>query len=359
MDESYDFCNYLDHYIIKERSLPNELQSIRYTYGCIFISDDSFRMNDLENLCGKFINLYDLIFVPFVEYSTRNNENSEYMNYWLNKELNNKGISNLSAQAFYQKLITNDKFFDKQEGLIKTKMHYIEEEHLKKMNILYDLYTIYYDIKNTSYNNVEMCNSHSTKCFQKFTEAIQSCSPAKNDKYCEALKSFKNKYEQLNENNKFPWCNKEYILPLPPLGEENDLKAIITGPGADTSKQETLQEEKKDQDFGARNNLEQEEMKESKHPIQQPFSVTGENNNDNNISIFTIFGIILSISVFSTITYKFTPLGSWINRRLKRNKMNWRNVEDEKENKRLLEYNYDPKYLDLRNVPYNVSYNSL
>ncbi|KMZ76755.1 hypothetical protein PVIIG_05863 [Plasmodium vivax India VII] len=269
-------------------------------------------MNDLENLCGKFINLYDLIFVPFVEYSTRNNENSEYMNYWLNKELNNKGISNLSAQAFYQKLITNDKFFDKQKGLIKTKMHYIEEEHLKKMNILYDLNTIYNNIKFTPYNDEKKCNSHSAQCFQEFTKAIKSCSPAKNDKYCEALKSFKNKYEKFNGNNRFGGCSKEYLLQLPPLGVENEHNAIVTPPEAGEFEAQLEQEEEEEKQVEKEENKQhledQKDLAEGRQalipPILPSFSSTGENNSDNNISIFTIFGIILSISVFSSITYK-------------------------------------------------------
>ncbi|CAI7720798.1 PIR protein [Plasmodium vivax] len=310
MSESYDFCNYLDHYIGKEKSLPDVFHSLRYTY-CKIYFDDSFRNKDLENLCGKFKYLYDLVFGPFNKY-TMNEKNGEYLNYWLNKELNNKGISNISAKWFYQKIMNNDSFFDNEQHL-EDKIHNIKVEDLEKMNILYEMYDIYNNIK-TTYNDEENCKLYSDECVKKFNDAIEKYSDDKNDEFYKALKSFKEKYDQSIEDNIFGGCNKEDLSKLPPLGEETELKAIIKGPAADTSEQETLQEEKKDQDFGARNNLEQEEMKESKHPIQQPFSVTGENNNDNNISIFTIFGIILSISVFSTITYKFTPLGSWINR---------------------------------------------
>ncbi|VUZ96303.1 PIR protein, partial [Plasmodium vivax] len=302
MNQSYDFCNYLDHYITRERWMSSESKSLQYTYYCRFSFVGYNKADDLEKLCANFKNLYSKIFSSFSYDYSRNKENIEYINYWLIKELKNKKILDTSAKEFYQKLISEDSEFDTQRKL-KDKIHDIEVEHLKKLNILYDLYTIYYDIKNTSYNNVEMCNSHSTKCFQKFTEAIQSCSTDKKDKYCEALKSFKNIYEQLNENNKFQWCNKVYILPLPPLGEENVHKASVMEPGADTSELEPPQEEKRDQDLGAGNNLE-EERKALKPSILPSFSPPEEKHYDNNISTFTIFGIILSISVFSTITYK-------------------------------------------------------
>ncbi|CAG9474667.1 unnamed protein product [Plasmodium vivax] len=357
MGESYDFCNYLDHYISTEKWLPDVFHNIRYTYYCKINFDDSIRNNDLENLCGKFKYLYELVFAPFDDYTSRNNENGEYLNYWLKKELKNKNILSITAEDFYKKLTTNDSSFDNEQHL-KDKMHEINTEDLEKMDILYHLNTIFHNIKMTSYDDEQNCTSHSAQCVQEFTKAIKSCSTTKKDKYCEALNSFKKKYEQFNGHNRFGGCNKEYLSTLPPLGEENEPKAIITGPEADTSKKEPHQEERKDQHIEAQGDLEQQKQESTK--LMQPFlSPTRENNNDNNISIFTIFGIILSISVFSTITYKFTPFGSWINRRLKRNKIKWRSVEDEKETERLLEHNYDPKQLVSRDVPYSVSYNSL
>ncbi|KMZ76971.1 hypothetical protein PVIIG_06148 [Plasmodium vivax India VII] len=260
-------------------------------------------MNGLENLCGKFKFLYDLIFVSFGEYASRNNENSEYINYWLNKQLKSKRTLNISAPVFYKKIITNDMFFDEQKKLIPQKIHDIEEEHLKKMNILYDLNTIYHNIKFTPYNDEEKCNSHSDECVQKFREAIESCSTSKNDKYCEALKSFKNKYEEYNGDDTFGGCNKKYLSKLPLLTEENKHSAILNEPAADTRQLESHPEKIKDQDLGIQGDLEKERQK-STNLMQPPFSPAGEDNNDNNISIFTIFGIILSISVFSTITYK-------------------------------------------------------
>ncbi|VUZ99420.1 PIR protein [Plasmodium vivax] len=357
MGESYDFCNYLDHYISTEKMLPDVFHNIRYTYYCEINFDGSIRNKDLENICGKFKYLYDLVFPPFDDYASRNNENGEYLNYWLKKELESQNILSITAQNFYKKLTTNDSSFDNEQHL-KDKIHDINTEDLEKMNILYHLNTIFHNIKMTSYDDETKCKSHSTECFQKFTDAIKKCSTDKKDKYCKALKSFKQKYEQLNEDNMFGWCKKEYLSTLPPLEEETKHKAIIKGQAADTSEQEPLQEQRKDQNLETKNDV-KEEGQASKYTIEPPFPTTVENHNDNNISIFTIFGIILSISVFSIITYKFTPFGSWINRRLRRNKINWRNVEDEQETKRLLEYNHDPKNMDLRNVRYNVSYNTL
>ncbi|KMZ88539.1 hypothetical protein PVBG_04748 [Plasmodium vivax Brazil I] len=232
-----------------------------------------------------------------------NNENVEYLNYWLNKELKNKGTLNISAQEFYQKLITNDIFLDRQRKLVN-QIHSIEEQHLKKMNILYDLNAIYYNIKNTSYYNKEKCSLHSDQCVQKFREAIKSCSSTNNDKYCNALNSFKKKYEKFNGNNRIGGCNKEYLLTLPPLEEENERSAIVKTPEADEAKAQQLKaEEENKQHLGDQVNLEKKNQV-STNLIQPSLSPTEESNYDNNINMYTIFGIILSISVFSTITYK-------------------------------------------------------
>ncbi|SCO65465.1 VIR protein [Plasmodium vivax] len=318
--------------------------------------NDSLRKNDLESLCCKFKYLYDLVFVTFVDHSPRNNENSEYVNYWLNKELKSKNMLSTTAEEFYQKLINNDSSFDREKKLMN-KMHYINEEHLKKMDILYELNTIYNNIKSIYDNDKQKCIDYSNECVQKYTEAIIPCSTDKNTKYCDVLKAFKNKYKNIDSTNLFGGCNAEYLLPLASLEEENEHNATVTDAGLVKSEVETRSEEKNEKTLKTQDDLEvKHELENSMQPSLSPKE---ENNYDNNISIFTIFGIILSISVFSSITYKFTPFGSWINRRLKRNKTKWRSAEDEKETESLLEYNYDPKHLVLRNVPYSASYNSL
>ncbi|KMZ99275.1 hypothetical protein PVNG_02158 [Plasmodium vivax North Korean] len=268
----------------------------------MFIFDGNVRKDTLRSLCSRFINLYYLIFVPFGPYASRYNENGEYMNYWLNKELKNNGTSNISATDFYQELISNNSLFDTNKRL-KNKIHKINAEDLEKMNTLYHLNAIFYNIKMTSYGDKTKCSSYSDQCVQKFTDAIKSCSTTKKDKYCEALKSFKIKYEKFSGNNILPGCNKEYILSLPPLREEDELEAIIMEPDAGASKEVSHPEERKDQRIEAQGVLEQQEQ-ESKQQMQPSLSPTEESNNENHISIFTIFGIILSISVFSTITYK-------------------------------------------------------
>ncbi|GAB69749.1 hypothetical protein PCYB_004980 [Plasmodium cynomolgi strain B] len=185
------------------------------------------------------------------------------------------------------------------------------------MNILYDLYTIYHYI-NITYDD-ENCKSYSAKCVEKFKEAINSCSTDNKDNYCEALKLFKRKYEQFIGNNNSRGCNKVYISTLPLIGNEKKHNAKVTETGEVKSVVKTHLEEKKDQNLVS---YDLEEKQNFKNPMQPSLSQTEENNYDNNISIFTIFSIILSISVFSIITYKFSPFGSWINTKiLGRNKL--------------------------------------
>ncbi|KMZ95757.1 hypothetical protein PVMG_05356 [Plasmodium vivax Mauritania I] len=298
----YAFCNYLDQYISTNVWLSDELISTEYAYYCTFDIDDPFRRSNLESLCVKFKKLYNIIFDIFDEYSSMKNENGEYLNYWLNNELKNKHISNISSLDFYQKLINNDSSFDTEQKL-KYKIHDIKEEHLKQMDILYELNTIYNNIKITPYNDKRKCIDYSNECEQKFRRAIESCSTVNNDKYCTALNSFKKKYEEFNGDETFSGCKKEYLSTLPSLGNENKPNVIVNLPAADKSKVEPHAEEIKDQNLRDQPNI-VEERQASPYTIQPSFSSTEENNYDKKISIYSIFGIILSISVFSIITYK-------------------------------------------------------
>ncbi|CAI7724155.1 PIR protein [Plasmodium vivax] len=357
MEESYIFCNDLDYYIGMEKWISEGYQCRTFKMSCEYNYNDFEEKDALKDLCAKFKCFYSLLFDPDGVKAYSDNENVEYLNYWLNNEFKNKKISSISASNFYQKFIFYDILFDTEKRL-RDKIYKIKEEHLKQMDILYDLNTIYNNIKSNLYYDKQKCIDYSKDCVHKYKEAIKPCSINKNTKYCDALMAFKIKYENIESMNLFGGDNTECVLPLPTLVEEKLHRAIVAEPEVATSEAKQLPEESNEQYLGAQDDLEVERQA-FYPPVQPPFSPAGENNNDNNNSIFTIFGIILSTSVFSTITYKFTPFGSWINRQLKRNKINWRNVEDENETKRLLEHNYDPKQLVLRDVPYSVPYNSL
>ncbi|SBT58133.1 PIR Superfamily Protein [Plasmodium ovale wallikeri] len=60
--------------------------------------------------------------------------------------------------------------------------------------------------------------------------------------------------------------------------------------------------------------------------------------------------IILSVSLFLYISYKFTPFGSWVNTKILKNKI-WNNLSEESQ---LLNFRHEP--LNLENNEYNIKY---
>ncbi|KMZ77049.1 hypothetical protein PVIIG_06227 [Plasmodium vivax India VII] len=224
---------------------------------CEYNYNDFEEKDALKDLCAKFKCFYSLLFDPDGVKAYSDNENVEYLNYWLNNEFKNKKISSISASNFYQKFIFYDILFDT-ENRLRDKIYKIKEEHLKQMDILYDLNTIYNNIKSNLYYDKQKCIDYSKDCVHKYKEAIKPCSINKNTKYCDALMAFKIKYENIESMNLFGGDNTECVLPLPTLVEEKLHRAIVAEPEVATSEAKQLPEER-------------------------------ENNNDNNNSIFTIF----------------------------------------------------------------------
>ncbi|SBT84929.1 PIR protein [Plasmodium ovale] len=73
---------------------------------------------------------------------------------------------------------------------------------------------------------------------------------------------------------------------------------------------------------------------------------------DRTASIVVPFIIILAISSFSYISYKFTPFGSWVNTKILKNKI-WNNLSEEPQ---LLNFRHEP--LNLQNNEYNIKYHA-
>ncbi|KMZ83231.1 hypothetical protein PVBG_05201 [Plasmodium vivax Brazil I] len=233
----------------------------------------------LKDICVRFKCLYSLLFDPNGVNAYSNNENVEFLNYWLNNELKNEMISSISAPNFYQKLIFYDILFDSEKRL-RDKIRKIKEEHLKQMDILYDLNTIYNNIKSNLYDDKQKCINYSNECVQKYKEAIKPCSTNKNTKYCNALMVFKIKYENIEGIKLFGEHKSECLLPLPSLGEESVQNAVVMSPGKDRSEVELILVEKKEQRLEAEKDL--EEFTPNGFKLNKNRSKKKQNNYHNN-----------------------------------------------------------------------------
>ncbi|CAG9474664.1 unnamed protein product [Plasmodium vivax] len=192
----------------------------------IFFIDIFIKNDVLEDLCAKFKCFYRLLFDPLGVNAYKNKENSEYLNFWLNKEFKKANISSISVPEFYSKLKFYDRSFDSGNKL-QQKMFVFGKEELEHMNTLYDMHNIYNTIISLHAEDKKTCHEYSEECVEKYTDSIGNCSNIKFTNFCKALKSFKEKYDKIN-SVPMGICKGKNILPLPPEQIQLEEKVLDT-----------------------------------------------------------------------------------------------------------------------------------
>ncbi|SBT83648.1 PIR protein [Plasmodium ovale] len=328
-EESYDFFNLMDQYNLlnDEETLESGLLiDTTYKNLCTFNGDVySGKGKEYETICAKFKYLNFLLFGSTVEQTSHSNYHSAYMNFWLNYKLKSINNSNVCAQDFYEKLKTQDPTFDLEN---KIKIKNINDDNLKLMTKIYDLYSSYngiYKIINAASYDFTQCPRYSMECVLKYNDAIEKCPEDCVSNFCDALKVFKGKYEQLKEKNFVDGCEIKVLTPLPSDKTSLlDLDAQRSGSADAVVPSDTLGDQGSTAGFGV---------------------VTG--------TISTILGIL----PISLILYKTTPFGSWIHNRYFKKKNMHQIIEDE-ENYELLHTSGSDE-INSEYAGYKLSYNSL
>ncbi|KMZ77064.1 hypothetical protein PVIIG_05245 [Plasmodium vivax India VII] len=129
-----------------------------------------------------------------------NTNDYEYLNYWLNVELeNNKDkFSEIKKELIQHMKKDANSCFNK--DTFKEKLHHIEKSDFEYMNILDNLYKNYAEIiiMGTMGSNGQegQCYKYSEKCYNNYESAIMK-NPGKNTDFYKALQKFKEKYISL------------------------------------------------------------------------------------------------------------------------------------------------------------------
>ncbi|SCA59606.1 VIR protein [Plasmodium vivax] len=155
----------------------------------------------------------------------------EYMNFWLNHELN---LNNKNASALIEKY--NETLKTVNEGAYKFqklvgKLNYIDKTNLAGMKLLNELYTYYYEIndipsKGASHEN-RLCSEKSQILANKYNIARNMCIDSNYGLYS-ALMEFKNNYEDVYEEVlNTGKCNSAHLIKLP--SEYDILKISVNG----------------------------------------------------------------------------------------------------------------------------------
>ncbi|SBS99140.1 PIR Superfamily Protein [Plasmodium ovale curtisi] len=232
------------------------------------------------------------------------------------KKYNNAAVY---ANNFYNRIKSNYDWSNEANKL-KDKIYNISEVHLRNMTTLYDLYRYYHKIITIIDSpNENECWNYSETCVQKYEEANQNCY-RNTSKFCDALKSFNEKYQTIGEQPSLK-CKIKTISLLPAYGEQSS--------EADIS------------------------LEKSKQIMEVTQSQQISYSAGSVKTICVVIVTLFSIFFISLIFYKYTPVGPWCRGKIKSKKKIWKNSQ---ENDQLLLH--DSGYNDTNNEDriYDLSY---
>ncbi|SBT00508.1 PIR Superfamily Protein, partial [Plasmodium ovale curtisi] len=313
-EEEYKFFEYIYDYINYEAQLEQNEISNSFNLDYSFIEDIYQRIGSeseregnipkLKRISEKFIYLVDLLLSRRMTAVSNGNYEFDFLNYWLNKEINKIDSGNFCKKSFYQSLKQKNRKYDNLNKL-SSRIHDIAEKDLEDMNILYTLYKNYKEI----YEKIrggnpkeEDCMVLANKCVEQYKKIKDKCL-LRGTYFCQVLENFKEKYEKIElcKYNFVKWTKNN----LPSLVGNND----TTIPDCKTHVREETQQ------------------------LTQEYSGKPENTGDHsnidvqNITIGTTATIGMSFIFF--ILYKFTSIGQFLRSQMNKNERVWENLDEE------------------------------
>ncbi|GAB69626.1 hypothetical protein PCYB_003750 [Plasmodium cynomolgi strain B] len=200
MNERYSFYEHIDVYLKYKNVCCSNNQCEQYNNICIFndLEFDDDENDDLALICKRFNCIFDKLFTSS-NIKTNKNENYHlaYLNYWLNYELHNITAGIPDPNDFFRRMRSQG---NKKDSLRKLygKLYLIEEDELKNMHWLFNLYEDYIENNITNDNtNEENFEQYTNQCVRKYQEHGVKY-PKNMTPFCEALCAFKKKYKNID-----------------------------------------------------------------------------------------------------------------------------------------------------------------
>ncbi|CAG9484380.1 unnamed protein product [Plasmodium vivax] len=396
IDEGYSFYEHIEEYLQYKNFCIQNNQCNEYNDICKFnewtLDNDDAKLNFI---CKRFYYLLDKLITSSTN-PTGNNENAhlEYLNYWLNHELNL--IDNIIEPKTLFQQIRRRNMENGKLSKLNGKIINIPKEEINNMYSLFFLYDYYINIKKyiTGDNaNEQLFHRYTKQCVDKYQPLEKNCLH-KTTPFCKALCHFKKKYESINLSDDITndWVDRT----LPSLSkyanaQENVSKlsrVLVLDSHVDTESSERVnsnpEKSSGSQESDNEGLVSPEQMPEtitdtelmaeagSRRPSanlylagqSQDSSVNNEQidipkDNDFDTSTNKIIGTSIStvgVSSLFFLFYKFTSLGSRF-RSQNKSKKYIRNNFDHQSNNFLdtSEYQYRPE----ESMSYNISYNSV
>ncbi|SCA60766.1 VIR protein [Plasmodium vivax] len=158
-----------------------------------------------EDICKEF----KLLYISFLNYSAIKKDpkkifsfgDCDFLNYWLNDKLRKsvKDGDNIDVRGFYEEIKNKDPdfFYDNED--LEDYMKIIDPEILKNMELLYDLYYYERTILNMLLSSDQSeeyknpCSYYTDNCYKSYTAALNRCLDGYKE-FCMALKYFNISY---------------------------------------------------------------------------------------------------------------------------------------------------------------------
>ncbi|SBT72702.1 PIR protein [Plasmodium ovale] len=330
--KQYEFLNYLEEYEkyenLAEQNGNNNIYNVNYSF---VESEYHEYTSQITKMCIKFVYLIEKLLDRSIRPTSNDDYDMDYLNYWLNKEINRIDSNNICKKIFFQNLRSkNNKNANFRK--LSSKIYDIKEDELKDMNTLYTLYKKYNEINKTINNgnsNKKVIIEYANECVNKYTEVKGKCS-GHSTHFCKALNDFKEKYEKINlcNYNIADWGKKS----LPSL--EGDQDALLEVCETTTNRLDDRSEQ--------RFNQIPEKAKE---------------DSDGGLKSITI-GVVatLGISFIFLILYKFTSIEQLLRSRMNKNESVWQNIDEEMHE---FTHTSEHEHIKAGNTSYNIAYDSV
>lgn len=133
------------------------------------------------------------------------------LNYWLNNELKKIPGNLYSAQYFYSTLENEDMDDSYNMNKCLGKIKKIDDAFITNMEKLYKIYDSFSKYKNNnSANDLSHC-SYSEECVSSYKGLVTQCNSEHTNNFCNALKKFKDNYNNYVLSESYCKDEKEYL----------------------------------------------------------------------------------------------------------------------------------------------------
>ncbi|SCA60454.1 VIR protein [Plasmodium vivax] len=212
VDEKYSFYEHIDQYLPYTNICISNNECDQYNDICI-LDELSFYDNShkLSFICKRFHYLIDnFITTSKNPTDSKENDHLQYLNYWLNRELN-LIQTHLDSKTLFQHIRIKNMNNGKLSKLIG-KIKIIPKEEINNMYSLFYLYDYYINIiKATTEDdaNEGLFHRYTKQCVEKYQPLEETCLIERTP-FCKALCDFKKKYEDiyLSDNVTKDWTDR-------------------------------------------------------------------------------------------------------------------------------------------------------